>query len=238
MKRKLKLPDGKTLFELLKENNGNLTEVGKMFQSTGSAVRYVLQRDGYPFRSSDYRTYSKKNYKRIFKPDHPKSSSDGMVPEHIVVAEKKLGRYLKETEVVHHIDEDKHNNNEENLLVFATNGDHVAYHNNKELGIYKDGDVWRTNRTRNPLICAYCNKEFIPQTSKEAKTRKYCSVECSREAKIKDIGIANIVELQQLLRKNDGNFSMTARSMNVTANALVKRLKSNNLPYHSGDYKT
>lgn len=48
--------------------------------------------------------------------------------EHRAVAEEKLGRPLKPGEVVHHIDGDKHNNTPENLMVFASQKEHAAYH--------------------------------------------------------------------------------------------------------------
>ena len=48
--------------------------------------------------------------------------------EHRVVAEKKLGRQLKPEEVVHHMDFNKQNNDEDNLMVFKNNSDHRKYH--------------------------------------------------------------------------------------------------------------
>lgn len=48
--------------------------------------------------------------------------------EHIVVAEKILGRKLNPDEIVHHIDEDKRNNDPYNLAVM-TRSDHTTYHN-------------------------------------------------------------------------------------------------------------
>ena len=58
---------------------------------------------------------------------------------HRVVAEKMLGRMLRPGEVVHHIDGDKRNNRPENLMVFASQSEHVAWHIAHENG--KGGDA-------------------------------------------------------------------------------------------------
>jgi len=50
--------------------------------------------------------------------DHPKKESyGGRIPEHILVAEKVLGRFLKDKEVVHHINSNKADNRTCNLLI-------------------------------------------------------------------------------------------------------------------------
>lgn len=60
-------------------------------------------------------------YRVIYYPEHPRAmSSDnwrGFVYEHIAVAEKYLGRAIRNNEVVHHLDQDRANNRHENLLV-------------------------------------------------------------------------------------------------------------------------
>lgn len=65
--------------------------------------------------------------------DHPypsdmKTSGVKYILEHRLIAERKLGRYLLPTEVVHHIDEDPTNNHPDNLQVFASQAEHVKHH--------------------------------------------------------------------------------------------------------------
>lgn len=69
-----------------------------------------------------------KGYKVLYMPSHPHSRDNGYVYEHILVAEKKIGRSLLPEEVVHHIDGDKLNNNPNNLMVFANNVEHMKHH--------------------------------------------------------------------------------------------------------------
>lgn len=47
---------------------------------------------------------------------------------HRIVAEQKLGRELREGEVVHHIDRNKFNNSPENLMVFKSQAGHARWH--------------------------------------------------------------------------------------------------------------
>ena len=48
--------------------------------------------------------------------------------EHRVVAEKAIGRPLRAGEVVHHKDENKHNNSPDNLEVLGSQSEHAARH--------------------------------------------------------------------------------------------------------------
>lgn len=51
----------------------------------------------------------------------------GWIYEHRHVAEQKIGRRLKKSESVHHIDGDKENNNPENIEVM-NRGKHTSLH--------------------------------------------------------------------------------------------------------------
>lgn len=55
-------------------------------------------------------------------PDYP-----GYMPEHRMKMEEYLGRRLTRSEVVHHKNKDKHDNRIENLQLFASNAEHLAF---------------------------------------------------------------------------------------------------------------
>lgn len=173
-----------------------------------------------------------KPYKWIFMPEHPKSTKKGWIQEHRVVAEQIVGRILKPEEVVHHIDENTTNNNVNNLMVFATSNDHAAYHGGRE--IYEIDSVWYAlPKEHKPKQCEICGKIFIP---KWESTQRFCCKRCQNKSQIR-ITTESLRELQELLIDNGGNFLETARQLNVTGNAIVRRLKRAGLPYHSSDYK-
>jgi len=64
-------------------------------------------------------------------PPHPRQNAKGLYPLHRVIMENKLGRLLRENEIVHHKDEDKTNNSPENLHVMDR-GDHAAHHETED----------------------------------------------------------------------------------------------------------
>lgn len=57
--------------------------------------------------------------------DHPLARKTGVISEHRLAAEKKIGRYLLSTEVVDHIDGLHLHNAPDNLRVFDSNADHL-----------------------------------------------------------------------------------------------------------------
>ena len=57
----------------------------------------------------------------------PMARKDGYIMEHRLIVAQLLGRYLKRSEVVHHIDHDPTNNDPANLMLFSSNTAHKKY---------------------------------------------------------------------------------------------------------------
>ncbi len=69
-------------------------------------------------------------YVEILRPNHTFAHQKGYVPEHRFIIEKYIGRYLLITEIVHHVNENKIDNNLKNLMVFISKSAHVRFHKN------------------------------------------------------------------------------------------------------------
>lgn len=62
-------------------------------------------------------------------PGHPRARGEGhYVRKHILVMEKRLGRYLTANEIVHHRDGNRMNNRIGNLQLFASHAEHMNEH--------------------------------------------------------------------------------------------------------------
>lgn len=173
----------------------------------------------------------KSRYKTVKTKDLPEGKH--FLREHVLVAEKMLGRSLKPGECVHHIDGNKLNNNSNNLIVFASNADHVSHHKGAE--IYKDGDVWKSKPQIKKLICDFCGKEFNSPKGKRIRKTTFCSNECYYKYMQKTEKTTE--ELVRELIIANGNFSYVAKQNKLSSNAIVKRLRKQGFPYHSKDYK-
>ena len=160
-------------------------------------------------------------YLAVKRPNHIKARNDGYVYIHQLQAEKKLGRSLNDKECVHHIDENKYNNDIDNLIVFKTNADHAAFHSGCE--IYLDGDVW-VAKVHISRICPVCMKNIKDNHA------DMC-IDCYLKKKSSRIPSKEI--LMDLILK----YPMTqiGKMYGVSNNSVKKWCKKYNLPFLKND---
>ncbi len=58
---------------------------------------------------------------------HPNHPNGGYIAEHRLIMERKINRFLKKKEVVHHIDGNPENNIPSNLELFSSTGQHTKH---------------------------------------------------------------------------------------------------------------
>jgi hypothetical protein len=74
------------------------------------------------------RTIDGCGYVRVLQKGHPNADRDGYVLEHRLIVEKILGRNLKSSEVVHHINEIRDDNRPNNLMPLPNKSAHQKIH--------------------------------------------------------------------------------------------------------------
>lgn len=168
-------------------------------------------------------------YIEIMMPEHPNARSNGTILEHRLMAEKKLGRLLTKEECVHHIDGNRCNNSFDNLIVFKTNADHIAFHRGNKM--IQEGDVWYCPdkgyvRTE---LCPICHINY------KDKQADMC-IECWDNLKNKFIKNTNIERPSREILKEKirtSNFLQIGKEYGVSDNAVRKWCKFYGLPFKS-----
>ena len=113
-------------------------------------------------------------YIRIYSPKHPFKQSNGYVTEHRLVIEKKLGRFLRKDEVVHHVNSIKNDNREENLVVLTKSQHHIIHA--KETKIYGCKINWcdRKHKSR-----GLCNRHYYRKLYDKIRTKPINPRQCT-----------------------------------------------------------
>jgi hypothetical protein len=91
--------------------------------------RTYIGKENYNWKGGKY--LDKDGYVMVLSKKHPNCNARGYVQEHRLVVEELMGRHLKASEQVHHIDGNKKNNHPLNLMVFSS----VSAHRRFELGL-------------------------------------------------------------------------------------------------------
>ena len=110
-------------------NKGNHHTLGQK-RTAEQRARISAVRKGKWKKPSEFGGHRKKRsdgYIKVYVPDHPYSTKDGYVMEHILIMEKQIGRYITRDEVVHHKNHIRDDNRIENLQLM-TFKEHSAFH--------------------------------------------------------------------------------------------------------------
>lgn len=143
----------------------------------------------------------------------------GYVYEHIKVAGEFLGRPLRKTEVVHHLDGNRSNNRTENLLVLLRS-EHTKLHiwlksaAGKKLSVKN-----RVNSENTNTSCVVCGKTL------QKKQTRTCSLLCDNEYKAKNSKKPSKAELVSSI-KSGMSFCALGRKYGVSDNGVRKWARS------------
>lgn len=130
--------DGLGCREIAKKLTAVTDQFGVTHKPSAGGVARALRKFGTKMRITGAGLIGKKNpawvggrrindhgYVEVRMPGHHRAHASGYVFEHILVAERVLGRRLRPRERVHHEDDNRQNNAPSNLIVYPSNGQHL-----------------------------------------------------------------------------------------------------------------
>ena len=153
-------------------------------------------------------------------PLHPKPYCKTLYPLHRVVMENYLGRLLDTTEIVHHIDRDKTNNDISNLQL-VTEDEHRALHANDNPATLVE------------LVCPTCSSIFYRAKNRAYQflhkgKQLYCSRSCYKSLNkcnppINDntIHLEIRCKIKELHAKGGSSYSI-AKELGIARNTVMK----------------
>lgn len=144
---------------------------------------------------------------------HPLSDAYGKTYYHRHVASVKIGRWLTNDEIVHHINGVKDDNTISNIEVMSSS-DHTSHHQSDRKTVML------------VMVCQTCKLAFNRPASQVKYKHHFCSMRCSRIF----YGSVDYPEneyLQQLLLDNPA--TVVAETLGISSSSLKRHCKRNNI---------
>jgi len=171
----------------MKQHNG-LFKKGQISWNKGKKLPQ-LSREKHPNWQGGKPFKTKVGYVKVYIFGHPKATNN-RICEHIIVAEKKLGRYLEAGEMVHHLNGIKYDNRIENLVICKSDKEHLNYHrkykkydkNNLPVPKIIGEKVVVNCKNRERLMISYkcenCGKLFFAYKRWKKSEQRFCGYIC------------------------------------------------------------
>lgn len=118
----------------------------------------------------------RKGYVHVQAIGHPRADAQGYVPEHIVIAERALGRFIEWPVLVHHHNRIKADNRGSNLVICQDEAYHQLLHMRQRALEACGHATWRR--------CVYCGQYDAPEQmqvhARGRRTEQFHHRECVR----------------------------------------------------------
>ena len=101
------------------------------------------------------RSLDSNGYVGVWSPEHPRATARNYVPEHVLVAEKALGKVWPANAMVHHVNGIRTDNRPTNLVVCESQAYHLLLHQRQRALDTCGKPTW--------LKCTYCKEYDAPQ---------------------------------------------------------------------------
>lgn len=132
-----------------------------------------------------------KGYTLVMCKGHPRASKNGYVFEHVLIAEKAVGRFLFPPIKVHHVNEIRSDNRNQNLVVCEDQAYHQLLHQRRRALLECGNAAWRK--------CPYCKRYDDPSRMKRRPSGLHYHLECDRQRQEK---------IREEMRTTHGQFNL------------------------------